>query len=95
MTTGELTDFLIAEITATDSTDFVNDLLSKAKAQILAGGGLIAPLIGGSLNGKSFNRNLRLDAVQVATACRAALDYAAEGEDQKGVSCARMDFSDL
>ena len=91
MTTGEFTDFLIAEIEASDGDAlWVESLLAKAKAKVLAGGGEIAPLFSGTFNGRNVQRNVRLDATQVASACRAALDYTAA--DQKGVASSRLDF---
>ena len=93
MTTGAFTDFLIAEIDSSGDTAFVEKLLADAKLKILAGGGELAPLTQGTFNGRNVQRTLRMDAADVASACRAALDYTAE--DQKGVSCSRMDFGPL
>lgn len=93
MTTGAFTDFLIAEIEASDDSSFVESMLKAAKDKMLAGGGELMPLTQGTFNGRSVVRTLRMDAADVAAACRAALDYTAA--DQKGVSCSRLDFRHL
>lgn len=90
MTADDLLDVLIDEI-ADDNTAFVTSLLATARAKIAAGGGLVAPLTSASLNGKNFNRDVRLDAVQVARVCRLALAHAEGG----GVSATTLDFSRL
>ena len=74
MTVSQLTEFLVADCEDTDDTAFTYALLSAAKAALLAGGGVIAPLTGGSLNGKTFTRELKLSPAEVALACRNALN---------------------
>ncbi len=94
MTSAEFTDFLIAEIQAADgATDFVEDILTAAKAKIANSGGQIAPFRTGSVGGKNFERDIRLDAAQVAASCRAALDFAAVNSD--GVAGTNYDFSEI
>ena len=80
MRAADLTEYLIAEIVAADGdTTFTDELLAKARARILAGGGEIAPLSGTSTStGSTFLRDVRMSAVDVAKACRDALDYVNE-----------------
>ncbi len=94
MTAAEFTEFLIAEINAGNET-FVTDLLAAAKVKITAGGGLIAPLVSAAENGKSFNRELKMDAATVAKCCRDALLETSEDEDDQPVSGTAFDFRDL
>jgi hypothetical protein len=90
MTAPQLTDYLIAEILAADGdTTWVQGLLTAAKAKIASGSGEIAPITSGSLGGKNFSRELRMDPVTFAACCREALDFVAH----KSVSCTRLDFS--
>lgn len=77
MTREDFTQFLVADIQATGDDTFVQTLLTSARAKILAGGGEISPLTTAGLNGKTFGRSLRMDAAEVATACREALDIVA------------------
>lgn len=88
MTTAELTEFLIAEIEA-GNRSFVQQLLQSARAQILAGGGQIAPMTNASSGGKSFTRDVKMSCAEVAKACRAALDSAGPA----GVPATGLDFS--
>lgn len=90
MSEAALLEVLIAEIEDNNQA-FVDALLVKARNAIMAGGGLLAPLETGSLNGKSFQRGIRMDAAQVARVCRQAL-ASADGGD---VSATSMDFSNL
>jgi hypothetical protein len=55
---------------------WVEELEDRALAKLLKGGGEIAPLESGSLNGKSVQRNVRMDAAEVAAVCRVVLDDA-------------------
>lgn len=73
-TAAALQDFLIAEVEE-GNVDFVNQLLELARAKVLAGGGELAPLDQGTINGKNFQRVIRLDAAEVAAACREALRH--------------------
>lgn len=94
MTAAELTDFLIAEtLAANGDTTFVDNILAAAKAKITGGGGQIAPFKTGSVAGKNFEREIRMDAVTVAACCRAALDYVDPQGD--GVSGTTLDFSEV
>ena len=74
MTVQQFTDFLIAECEAAGDTEFANEILTAAKQAILAGGGVIAPLTSGSLNGKNFTRDIKLSPAEVALACRNAIN---------------------
>ena len=71
---SEFVDFLLADLEATEDTAFAEDLLAKAKAKITAGKGELAFMESASANGKSFNRSKELSSLQVAAACRKALD---------------------
>lgn len=68
--------FLIADMqaAAANPTAFAQTLLDGAKAKIAAGQGEIAFLTGTSLNGKTFNREKDLSAMEVAFCCRRAID---------------------
>lgn len=67
--------FLVDDMTAEGSTEWVDDLLAAAKAQIVAGAGSLPFVIGASLNGKSFNFDARtsISSAEMAIACRQAL----------------------
>ena len=92
MTAADFTEFLVAEIEAGNQT-YVTGLLTAAKAKITAGGGEILPMVGASANGKSFNRELRMDCATVAKCCRDALiETAADDEDSGPVSATAFDF---
>jgi len=91
MTREDFTQFLVADIQATGNNDFVEALLASARAKILAGGGEISPITTAALNGKTFGRTLRMDAAEVAAACREALSIAA-GD---AVVTSTLDFSGL
>lgn len=67
-------NFLLADMEATSSTEFATDLLAQAKAKIKAGKGELAFLENGSVNGKNFTRAKTLSALDVARACRIALE---------------------
>lgn len=67
-------------------------LLAKALAKIAKGGGQLAPLNNASLNGKSFSREIRLDAVQVADICQSALDET-DGVGSSATGVTLPDFS--
>lgn len=69
---ADFVEFLVAEMDATDSTTFVDDLLTAAKAK-LQGKGELAFLASGTLNGKAFSRSKELSAQEIALACRRAL----------------------
>jgi hypothetical protein len=90
VTADALIEVLIAQIDAGNEA-WVDALLAKALQKIADGGGMIAPLTGTGLNGKNFNREVRLDAVQVAQACQLAKAHAC-GND---VSSTSLDFSGL
>ncbi|HEX8312901.1 MAG TPA: hypothetical protein VF614_16375 [Chthoniobacteraceae bacterium] len=90
-----LADFLLADIRATGSTTFAQELLDNAKAKIAAGKGEVSMLASGSLNGQSFARldglQLNLTALDVAGAARHAIDTYEDGE----ISSTSLDFSQL
>lgn len=90
MTTDALREVLLCEI-EDGNRSFVRELLTYAKAKILGGKGVIAPLINGTLNGKTFQRALQMDPVHVAQACRLAL------QDDAGetVAATTLDFSGI
>jgi len=69
---SQFTQFLIDEIDD-GNTSFVEDLLTDAKAKIVAGGGVIDSMTSGSRNGKSYTMQIGMDCAMVAAACRAAL----------------------
>jgi hypothetical protein len=94
MTAAELTEFLIAEIDAGDAA-FVTNLLAAAKDKITKGGGVIAPLISASENGKAFNRELKMDAAVVAKCCRDAIAATSDDEDDQPLAATSFDFRDL
>jgi len=68
----EFVDFLVAELEDTESTTFVDGLLTAAKAKIM-GRGELGFLETGTINGKTFARSKELSAVEIAQACRQAL----------------------
>ena len=76
MSAAEFTSFLVDEIEASNAA-FVNELLANARAAITAGKGTIAPLLTGSVNGKSFTRELQMGPAEVAICCRNAIKEAA------------------
>lgn len=81
----------LAQIRAGNST-WVQKLRDDALAKIAQGGGMLAPLNSAGQNGKSFGREIRLDAVQVADIAQAALDEA-EGLGSGGTGMTVPDFS--
>jgi hypothetical protein len=95
MTAADLTDFLIADAQASDPVDltFINGLLTNAKAKISGGKGEVAPLTQGQVGGKQWMREIKLSALEVASACRSALDFLQE--DSRSVSATRFDFGGL
>ncbi|HKP92974.1 MAG TPA: hypothetical protein VJS88_03685 [Chthoniobacterales bacterium] len=98
MTVADLTDFLVADAQAADpdSPDltFINAMLTAAKDKMTGGKGEVAPLTEGSVGGKTWARNIRLSALEVAAACRAALDFLNEDGEQ-AVSGTNLDFSEI
>lgn len=90
MTAAQCTDYLIAEIRAANGDpSWVQGLLAAARSKIANGAGEIAPITSGSVGGKNFARELRMDPVTFASCCREAIDFCA-GES---VCCTRLDFS--
>lgn len=73
-----LIDFLVADIEATESTDFATNLLAQAKAAMTGAGGDIGFLTQSIINGKQFTRVRELSMAEVAAACRIALDLYAQ-----------------
>jgi hypothetical protein len=96
-TAADLSDFLIADALAVDPDNpdltFINTLLTNAKAKISGGKGEVAPLTEGSVGGKTWQREIKLSALEVAAACRTALDFL--DEDEKAVSGTNLDFSEI
>lgn len=91
---AELRDFLIADMQATESTEFATDLLTKAKAKIKAGNGALGFMASTSANGKTFTSNQTLTALEVAQAARAAIDaYESADDGLSGDSITFIDFS--
>lgn len=88
-TAADLLEFLTAEEEAEQTT--AADLLAKARAKILKGGGQLAVMTSGSANGKSFTFDVRIDAAELANICRQAM-AAANGDD---VISSSLDFSQL
>jgi hypothetical protein len=74
------TAFLVADMEATGSTAFAESLLTKAKIAIEAGNGQLGFMTSGSVNGKTFGRTKELSALDIAKACRDALDLYADNE---------------
>ena len=68
---------------------------TKAKAKITAGQGQLGFLNSSSLNGKNFGRMLVCTALDVATACRTALDDYADEDDSGNVASTGLDFRGL
>lgn len=95
MTADEFVNVLVAEMEADSSTAFVDQLLRDARAQIRAGKGTIGTLTTSALNGKSFQRQIQFNAVQVLDCCRRALNRYTLGEDDDEVSATRPDFRGL
>ncbi|MEQ1862230.1 MAG: hypothetical protein ABMA13_20120 [Chthoniobacteraceae bacterium] len=87
-------EFLVAEMVATDSTTFADDLLTAAKAKI-AGKGELSFLQTGTINGKTFGRAKELSAVDLAIACRRALSEYADLADGGRVTGTTLDFSSI
>lgn len=96
MTVSEFTQVLLAEMEADKSTAFVDRLLKDARAAITAGKGSVGTMISGSLNGKTFQKEVQLTPAQVLQACRSALkQYLSDGENDDQVSATYPDFSGL
>jgi hypothetical protein len=97
ITVAHLVDFLVADAVAVDpdSPDltFINALLAAAKNKITGGKGEVAPLTQGMVGGKTWMREIKLSALEVASACRAALDFL--NENELGVSGTNLDFSEV
>jgi len=93
-TVADLKEFLIADAQASDPVDltFINTMLTAAKAKISGGKGEVAPLTEASVGGKTWARDIRLSSLDVARACREALDYLAnDGAGHSPVTF--LDFS--
>lgn len=96
MTVAEFTKVLVAEMEADQSTAFVDGLLRDARAAIKAGKGTIGSMTSGSLNGKTFQKQIDLTALEMLQACRAALkQYLNDGQDDDEVSATYPDFRNL
>lgn len=93
-------DFLVADMRALaaaedpDPTALAAGELAKARAKIVAGKGQMAFYTSGSVNGKAFSAAQVLTNLDVASACRRALDiYAGVETDRFGVTI--PDFSGI
>lgn len=96
MTVEAFASLLVQEMEADQSTAFVDTLIKDARAAIKAGKGTIASLASSGLNGKSFQRQVHLSAIDILAACRSALQqYLNDGDDDLTVSSSRPDFSNL
>jgi len=96
MTVAELTNVLLAEMEADKGTAFVDGLLKDARAAMKAGKGTLGAISSGSMNGKTFQKEISLSPPQVLQACRNALkQYLNDGEDDDEVSATYPDFSCL
>jgi hypothetical protein len=91
----ELYDFLVADLEATEDTDFATALLEDAKAKILAGKGALLAVNSGSQNGKSYTGVTVCTNLDVARAARAALTFwdGDEGSEPTGITF--PDFSTM
>lgn len=89
----DFVEFLVGVCVADESTDYLDGILSDARAAIAAGKGVVSSLLNTGLNGKSFSRAIHLNALDVALACQQA-KAAYEGEDQS-VSSTYPDFRGL
>lgn len=87
----QLYDFLVADLEATDNTEFATELLDDAKAKIRAGKGSALQINSGSQNGKSFQGQIVCTSIDVGNAARAALDSYADGNEPTGFTV--VDFS--
>jgi hypothetical protein len=94
MTESEFTQFLVDEIDAGNET-FVTDLLTVAKAKVTAGGGVIGNLTSGTVNAKSFTKQISMNAAVVAKCCRNALIQTSADENTAGVAGTCLDFRGL
>ncbi len=93
MTVAEFTQVLVAEMEADKSTAFVDGLLKDARAAIRNGKGSVGSLTSGSLNVKSFQKQINLSPMQLLAACRSALkEYVNDGENDDQVSATYPDF---
>lgn len=94
----EYVDFLVADMRAAgrasdpDPKAFANAELAKAKAKIAAGRGQMAFYTSGSVNGKAFTAAQVLTTLDVASACRTAIDIY-EGVEPTRFGVTVPDFS--
>ena len=72
----------------------VKDLRAEAMDKILAGGGELTTLLSGSLNGKSYSRQITASASQLFTSCTAVLK-AIDGVSVDQLGCLEVDFSQI
>jgi len=88
---ARFTKFLVAECEDTGTTAFVDELLAKAKEQIIAGGGSVGFLQSASGNGKSVTQTSAFTCDEVASACRVALRLYADTAGTREITV--LDFS--
>jgi hypothetical protein len=90
MTAAALFRVCLSRIEAEDSA-WVETLRDKALAAIAGGGGSVGVLVEGEENGKRFQRQADMNAVEVADVCERALAEA----DGDQTSSTIFDFSKL
>lgn len=78
-------DFLVMECEDTSTTDYVDGLLTAAKAEIQAGNGSIGFLQTSGGNGKSVGQGEHLTCAEMAFACRKALRIYADAGGQSPI----------
>jgi hypothetical protein len=83
-------DFLVADMEASQSTAYATALLTQAKTKITAGAGEVGFVDSANINGKNFTRSRELSALDIALACRKAIDLY---DDTDGPSITFADFS--
>lgn len=93
MTVREFTQVLVAECEADQSTAFVDSLIKDARAAMGAGKGSVGSITSGSVNGKSFTKQIDLSPLEVLSAARLARQAYLGDEDR--VASTYADFSCL
>lgn len=90
MSSGLVSAF-VAVMEDDEDTAWVDAIYDDCLAKIAAGGGEISGLTSSSLNGKSFTKSLRMDALQLLQVCREALDI----YNGKAVAATQVDFRSM
>lgn len=91
MTVRDFTQVLVAECEADQSTAFVDCLIKDARAAMAAGKGSVGSITSGSVNGKSFTKQINLSPLDVLRAARVARQEYLGDSDQASATYA--DFS--